>query len=142
MEIKLDDFDLLNEALTAWQIVEWFKKENPEPEIPEDERHQSDSLAWDMWEQWQKELVLYANGWKDALRALEWRRQMEKDINHINYLLRWFNDNPAQIILWRWESDEEFGPIRDSEDIDGELWCEMMVTDVDLEEEFDVGDRD
>ena len=72
-----EQFDALNEGIIAMQIIEWFEKRHPEPQIPES-AVKGKSISWDMWEQWQRELVLYADGWKDALKALQERAILEK----------------------------------------------------------------
>ena len=67
-EEEIDDFDLLNEGLMAMQIMEWFEREHPEPEMPKD---LDDHVAWKPWDKWHWDLITYAAGWKDALKAIE-----------------------------------------------------------------------
>ena len=100
-EQRLDrEFDELNEGLMAWQICEWFEKRRPEPTIPEDEVHRPDSLAWAIWDQWQKELVYYADGWKDALKALQERQILERCMEEEP---KWFN-----FFEYIWSRPEEY----------------------------------
>jgi hypothetical protein len=86
-EERLDrEFDALNEGLIAMQIIEWFEKENPEPDFgPHDDIGQADPP--DEWWEWQKRLVDYAEGWKDALKALQERKILERCIEDEP---RWF----------------------------------------------------
>ena len=135
---ELDDFELLNEGITAMQIIEWFEKENPEPEVdwgkyedwPEDL-----PIFEPEWDDWQLRLHSYADGWKDALKAIKWRQQIEKDIEHVSYMLGWFNNNPETILWWRqYNAVEGTEDLKDGEGVIAVLWCEMLPVDVSKED--------
>jgi hypothetical protein len=88
-EQKLDrEFDELNEAIVNLQIMERFEKENPEPEQPED---LDDLVGWEPWDHWHRDLCTYAEGWKDALKALHERQILERCLDDEAPVMTYFN---------------------------------------------------
>lgn len=89
-EQRIDrEFDELNEGIMATQIIEWFEKEHPEPKWTGAEEETTEQFV-EEWNIWQRELVLYAAGWKDALKALQEQRYLEWCIKEEKKTTRWF----------------------------------------------------
>ena len=136
-EQRIDrEFDELNEGIMATQIIEWFEKEHPEPKWTGAEEETTEQFV-EEWNIWQRELVLYAAGWKDALRELKWRSQWIKDAKWVEYFLQWFRCNAETILWWRRENmldEENIMYLRDCEGVEGVLWCEMLPVDIDGED--------
>ncbi len=121
-EEKIDrEFDELNEGLVAlgnprrgvpssskaseedlrdWQIVEWFEKQYPQPYLDPDCLPEPGSDLDEEWNIWSIKLCYYADGWKDALKALQERQILEKCIEEEP---KWFN-----FFEYIWARPEEY----------------------------------
>jgi len=106
-----EQFNALNEGLVAWQIMEWFEKENPSPDLNLDCPPEPGSDLDVEWNIWSMKLCNYADGWRDALKALEERKTMEKETaiaeTRWDYILRLSVANPD--MFWQYHSVDTEG---------------------------------
>ena len=123
-----EEFDL-NEGLTAMAIIEAYDHTYPEPQAFED-----DYVTFtEEWIAWREKLVEYAEGWKACIAHQKWRIQWERDIETIDYLLAWVEDNLTTVLWWRHQnlSGESLKDLRDCEGVESILWCDMLSVDID-----------
>ena len=104
------EFDELNEGLIAMQIMEWFERTNPQPYLHPNHPPEPGSDLDEEWNTWALKLGHYAAGWKDALKALQERQQLEKAIElsdgAIGYQLR-NHQEPVQMLISRHKFNDE-----------------------------------